>query len=684
MKNQLMAGAAGMVLIAFLGCMIVGEAMHFLKSVEHTVVCFFESIFGDGCDTAPPPGEGSWVITGNALEGAYFLCQAKCVSTDPLNSYDPNDSRATLFPFDKATYFQDLQTNTPITGGLHSVDSVSFVQSIYQMSNNPLPTHPASAAAYWDAYSNGQVPGWTEIPNDGQPYNSPLPGDLVVWTGGDGHLGIVTSVYDGSGNYITATSSTPDPPTAGYAVIAQAGIPGNYILPLPKPGDLLHPVLDHMFKANFGSNGVLDSGIPNMTIAGFIRNYSLVTGGPGTPTASGGATANTTASYSGGAQTIVQAALNTVKHLTGSSVNVYDNNGDPALAAYLKTAPNIDLNQVQCVYLVLASYKVANVPLPDPSGNAVDFWGHYTNNQHPGWTTIPVGSAPPVPGDIVVMSGGSGNPPPGHVAVVVAVHTPTGGNNGFIVVAQANWPGNLTTPDLSVPEITMPGLHLGKITMLTNYTFDSSTLAGHTILGFIRNSAVQANTPPPGLNVSLPQGLNSPYLQVAQNAAARYGYNSTIFVRQINRESSLDPNSISNTQAAGIAQFEPGTAPSHCVRVDNSATPPSQPACLAHPCSQIGLHNPHSTYLCDERFDPNVSLDAAAQWMSQLYQGYLAGTDNSPAAQVEAYKEALAAYNCGGGCVANLKHTYGTAWLQHAPQQTQDYITNILSSSTLV
>ncbi len=41
---------------------------------------------------------------------------------------------------------------------------------------------------------------------------------------------------------------------------------------------------------------------------------------------------------------------------------------------------------------------------------------------------------------------------------------------------------------------------------------------------------------------------------------------------------------------------------------------------------------------------------------------------------------ALAAYNCGPGCVANAISGYGTDWLAHTPAETQNYVATILGN----
>jgi hypothetical protein len=260
------------------------------------------SFFGAGCPSAPDEtnsqaqvGTGTWTMVINALGGAYFLCKPDCGSGDDLNYYDPNDYRSAPLPmFDMPTYFQELQANVAKKGPANAVDNVSFVETVYQLSNKAhaaLPAGASNAAGYWNAYGtdkNGNpkvAGGWTEYPNDGQPGDGPLPGDVVVWTGGNGHVGIVVSVVDSNGKYVAASSTEPDPPTSGSAYIALADQPGNYITTQadidPTKGIFPFPVGPgiHLLKVDFGGNGELASGISGETIAGFIRNSVLLAGG---------------------------------------------------------------------------------------------------------------------------------------------------------------------------------------------------------------------------------------------------------------------------------------------------------------------------------------------------------------------------------------------------------------------
>src|SRR5207247_8069630 len=137
-----------------------------------------------------------------------------------------------------------------------------------------------------------------------------------------------------------------------------------------------------------------------------------------------------------GAPSIVQTALRIESHLSGPLLTQY-NEQEPGLqdaVAYWKVVGRGSISQyaqpgnLQCAMFVATVYAMAGHPLPQVY-NAVDFWAGYKNRQ--GWQEIPVGSGLPLPGDLMVWSGGApeaGYPNGiGHVVIVVAV-LPPGGN----------------------------------------------------------------------------------------------------------------------------------------------------------------------------------------------------------------------------------------------------------------
>lgn len=94
---------------------------------------------------------------------------------------------------------------------------------------------------------------------------------------------------------------------------------------------------------------------------------------------------------------------------------------------------------------------------------------------------------------------------------------------------------------------------------------------------------------------------------IARQKAQTYGIDPDLYVRQIEAESSFNPQAVSPAGAQGIAQFMPGTA------------------------KGVGLENP---------YDPVTALDAGAKHLSQLYKRYDGNMEL-----------ALAAYNAGPGAV---------------------------------
>jgi len=119
------------------------------------------------------------------------------------------------------------------------------------------------------------------------------------------------------------------------------------------------------------------------------------------------------------------------------------------------------------------------------------------------------------------------------------------------------------------------------------------------------------------------------------------------FVKQIAAESGFNPKAVSPSGAEGIAQLMPATAKS------------------------LGV-NP---------FDVKQSLSAAANLMSgyeqywtQFLQGSALNMNNSP---IEAEALALSSYNFGQAATQDLVLKYGSNWMQHAPQETQNYILGI-------
>ncbi|GAC1626304.1 MAG: hypothetical protein NVS4B9_17830 [Ktedonobacteraceae bacterium] len=146
------------------------------------------------------------------------------------------------------------------------------------------------------------------------------------------------------------------------------------------------------------------------------------------------------------------------------------------------------------------------------------------------------------------------------------------------------------------------------------------------------NTTVAAPPAAPNLPAvaNLPRGA---YVDVARQAAIRYGISPDNFVRQIQQESHFNPNALSPSGAVGIAQFLPSTAAS------------------------LGV-NP---------YDPVSALNGAARFMASL-AGQFGGD----------YAKALAAYNAGPGAVQSAVNMGGAAWLTYLPAETQNYVRIIM------
>lgn len=126
--------------------------------------------------------------------------------------------------------------------------------------------------------------------------------------------------------------------------------------------------------------------------------------------------------------------------------------------------------KLQCVMLIIAAAHLAQQDLPI-ARDASTFWPDYANL--PGWREIANGGADgPVPGDIVVFSGGDKNL--GHVAIVVDVVLPTDNAPGSVVLAGANQDAPLQREMLSKEGTGSLVLH--------------AHWPGYAVLGYIRHS----------------------------------------------------------------------------------------------------------------------------------------------------------------------------------------------------
>lgn len=123
--------------------------------------------------------------------------------------------------------------------------------------------------------------------------------------------------------------------------------------------------------------------------------------------------------------------------------------------------------------------------------------------------------------------------------------------------------------------------------------------------------------------------------QMVVAAANRYGVDPALALEVGTRESNLNPNvSDSPAGAIGIFQLMPATA------------------------AQLGV-NPR---------DPVQNIDGGVRYLQQMLSRY------------GDVREALAAYDWGPGNVTKALNLYGADWLNHAPAETQNYVSWILGN----
>jgi hypothetical protein len=117
------------------------------------------------------------------------------------------------------------------------------------------------------------------------------------------------------------------------------------------------------------------------------------------------------------------------------------------------------------------------------------------------------------------------------------------------------------------------------------------------------------------------------YVELARQKALKYGLDPNLFVRQIQAESSFNPNAVSSAGAIGLGQIMPATA------------------------KELGI-NPE---------DPDQNLEGAARYMRQQLDTF------------GDYSLALAAYNAGAG---NVKKAGGIPNFT----ETQNYVSKIMGT----
>jgi len=135
-------------------------------------------------------------------------------------------------------------------------------------------------------------------------------------------------------------------------------------------------------------------------------------------------------------------------------------------------------------------------------------------------------------------------------------------------------------------------------------------------------------------NLAVPNGA-LPYLTIFKEASATFDVPLSLLLAVAQQESGFNPNAVSDAGALGIMQFEPATA-------------------------KVYEINP---------LDPAQAIPAAAHYLRNLYD------------QFGNWAEALAGYNWGPTNLAEAIRQYGSAWINHAPLQTQNYVTSIMKHS---
>lgn len=122
----------------------------------------------------------------------------------------------------------------------------------------------------------------------------------------------------------------------------------------------------------------------------------------------------------------------------------------------------------------------------------------------------------------------------------------------------------------------------------------------------------------------------TPWLGTISQVEKGYGLPADLLGRMAHRESSFRPNATSPAGAVGLMQIIP-------------------------------KHHPKA-----KPQDPTESMNYAAQYLTEL-KGRFGD-----------WEKALAAYNYGPRNVRNLEAKYGENWLANAPQETKDYVFQLL------
>ena len=118
------------------------------------------------------------------------------------------------------------------------------------------------------------------------------------------------------------------------------------------------------------------------------------------------------------------------------------------------------------------------------------------------------------------------------------------------------------------------------------------------------------------------------------STASKYGVSSSLASAVASAESNYDQSAESPAGAIGVFQLMPGTA------------------------SDLGV----------DPYDIGQNIEGGIKYLSQQLRAF--GGD---------IQKALAAYNWGPGSVSNAVRQYGSNWLAHAPSETRNYVSKIMS-----
>jgi soluble lytic murein transglycosylase-like protein len=139
------------------------------------------------------------------------------------------------------------------------------------------------------------------------------------------------------------------------------------------------------------------------------------------------------------------------------------------------------------------------------------------------------------------------------------------------------------------------------------------------------------------------------YDSLLQFYAAQRRLDWRLLKAQVAAESDFNPDARSRVGALGLAQFMPATWAEWA-----DGTPGVQPL------------SPSELMLLDPR-DPEDCIRAQATYLAWLLARFPADTLHA----------ALAAYNWGIGNVRAAMRDHGSAWLDHAPLETRQYVERI-------